>query len=69
MSYLLARVLAIVALAWVFWRLYRRWMQSTPVARDRREDSFEPMARCAQCGVHLPRAKLSSDGRCGRCGG
>jgi uncharacterized protein len=66
------RILLILAAIWIVWRLLRGLRihisraQSPPQPPG---ENFEPMARCAQCGVHLPASALSPDGRCGKCTG
>ena len=32
-------------------------------------EHYEPMARCARCGVYLPASALSKSGLCGNCAG
>ena len=68
----LFRLLLLLATVWLVWRLYKsararlgQGQAPTPVAGA--PEQFEPMARCATCGTHLPAKVLSPDGRCGRC--
>ncbi|HEY1075675.1 MAG TPA: PP0621 family protein [Fontimonas sp.] len=65
------RILLLVAAAWLVWRIFRqvRAQLQAPTApqNDVRDDHFEPMARCAQCGTHMPAKVLNSKGTCGRC--
>ncbi|MES0873015.1 hypothetical protein [Sinimarinibacterium thermocellulolyticum] len=60
------RILLLVAAAWLVWRIVRQiraqLRQQPPVSNE-----FEPMARCAACGTHLPARSLDATGRCGRC--
>lgn len=42
------------ALAWWFWRKATRPQRPASAPR---EEQAEPMVRCAQCGVHVPRAQ------------
>lgn len=64
------RLILLIAAAWIVWRLLRGLrvhvsrVDSPPQTP---KDSFEPMARCARCGVHLPASSLSPAGLCGRC--
>ena len=55
----LIRILLIVLLIWVAWRLLRQALLPGPGAGSgsgeaNRGDSPTRMVRCAQCGVHLP---------------
>ncbi len=69
MTYMLARVLAIVAILWIGLIVYRRWMgdAAKPAGRRQGQKKFQPMSPCAVCGVHLPVSELSADGRCKSC--
>jgi uncharacterized protein len=64
------RILLILAAIWIVWRLLRglriQIERAQPPAQPPAEN-FEPMARCARCGVHLPANALSANGRCGKC--
>jgi peptidoglycan/LPS O-acetylase OafA/YrhL len=63
----LLQILLLLALAWVVWRLIRNRL-APPAERDQtRPPEFEPMARCAACGVHVPKIQLDTSGRCPRC--
>lgn len=46
--------LILFALAWWFWRRATRPQRPAEQSRD---EQAEPMVRCAQCGVHVPRAQ------------
>ncbi|HWU69461.1 MAG TPA: hypothetical protein VN046_11310, partial [Stenotrophobium sp.] len=65
------RFLLIGFAIWLVWRLLRSvHIQVGPVAPPRppsSPDHYEPMARCARCGTHLPASALSKSGLCGRC--
>jgi len=63
----LVQLLLLIALAVIAWRLLRRAL--APPAPPPREDAaaFEPTARCARCGTHVPRAQLDAAGACARC--
>ena len=69
MTAALFRLLLIAAAVWIVWRLLRglriqinRHQDAQPPA-----ENYEPMAKCARCGVHLPASALSADSRCGKC--
>ncbi len=70
----LIRILLLLALGWFAWRLYRtlrpRLDQRPPDPGSTPDTAttYEPMARCARCGVHAPASALSKSGLCGRCG-
>lgn len=64
------RLLLLGAVAYLVWRMLnppRR--RSDPSPRPTPPPDYEPMARCKQCGTHLPVVALSPSGRCGRCSG
>lgn len=53
----LIRILLIVLLIWVAWRLLRQALLPGPGKSSNNTDSGDSptrMVRCAQCGVHLP---------------
>ena len=56
-------LLLLVALALVAWRVLRRGLN--PPAGE--APKFEPTARCARCGTHVPRDELDASGACARC--
>ncbi|MGQ0585945.1 MAG: hypothetical protein ACT4PK_01920 [Gammaproteobacteria bacterium] len=56
-------LLLLVALAVIAWRVLRG--ARTPPAGD--APKFEPTARCANCGTHVPRDQLDDGGACPRC--
>ncbi|MBO3276753.1 PP0621 family protein [Pseudomonas schmalbachii] len=49
--------IALFALAWWLWRKATRPAPQAP----RRDETAEPMVRCAQCGVHVPRTQALQD--------
>lgn len=64
------RFLLLCAVAYLVWRMLnppQRRPESNP--RPAPPPDYEPMARCKQCGTHLPVTALSPSGRCGRCNG
>lgn len=62
------RLLIIVAAAWLVWRIVKQVRSQLPRQNPPPGDLYEPMARCAKCGTHLPAKALNSAGLCGRCG-
>ena len=64
---MIVRLLLLVALGWIAWRLYQQFQRGQALRQPPPQDQFEPMQRCAKCGTYLPAKALSSDGRCGRC--
>lgn len=62
----LVQLLLLIALAVIVWRLVRRALAGPP-ARAEPPSPYEPMARCARCGTHVPRAQLDAAGACARC--
>ena len=56
-------LLLLVAFALVAWRMLRRGLNPPPDAAPK----FEPTARCARCGTHVPREQLDATGACARC--
>lgn len=64
----LPKILLFAIAAWVAWRVWSTWQRQQDRLNSRRDpDSFEPMVRCRQCGVHLPRSAASPAGLCGKC--
>jgi hypothetical protein len=61
------RLLLIAAAVWVVWRLLRGVRVHVERVQPPPPERFEPMARCAKCGTHLPASSLSKSGTCGRC--
>jgi hypothetical protein len=57
--------LLLIALAFVVWRLLRGAL--APPASREAPPEFEPTARCARCGTHVPRTQLDAAGACARC--
>jgi hypothetical protein len=69
----LLQLLLLAALVWIVWRLVRKAL-APPRAGGSGEPGaaaeppqFEPTARCARCGTHVPRAQLDAAGVCRRC--
>jgi hypothetical protein len=60
----LLQLLLLVALGLIVWRLLRRALAPPPADAAPR---FEPTARCARCGTHVPRDQLDAAGTCARC--
>lgn len=66
----LLRFLLLAAAAWLVWRIFRQvqaQLDRPSPPRDEAPDTYEPMARCAKCGTHMPAKVLNSKGTCGRC--
>lgn len=64
----LLQLLLLAALAWVLWRLVRKALAPRPGADAGAPPArFEPTARCPQCGTHVPREQLGTEGLCPRC--
>jgi hypothetical protein len=63
----LLQLLALAALAWVVWRLVRHALAPPGAGAGRKEAEFEPTARCARCGTHVPRGELDAAGLCRKC--
>jgi hypothetical protein len=63
----LFRLLLIAAAIWIVWRVLRGVRIHVERVSPQQPERFEPMARCAKCGCHLPAAALSKSGCCGRC--
>lgn len=62
------RLLLLGAVAYLVWRMLNPPQRRPgPGQRPAAPPDYEPMARCKQCGTHLPVASLSPSGRCGRC--
>jgi hypothetical protein len=57
-------LLLLVAVAAIAWRLLRGALGPPPAQAP---PKFEPTARCARCGTHVPRTELDAAGACARC--
>jgi Flp pilus assembly protein TadB len=64
---LVLKLILVVAAAWIAWRVWSTVQQQRDRVQRRDPDAFEPMVRCRQCGVHLPRSAVSTQGLCGKC--
>lgn len=60
------RLLLIAAAVYIVWRLLRGVRINVERVQPPQQ-RYEPMARCAKCGTHLPAAALSRSGLCGHC--
>ncbi len=67
----IVRILLFAAAVWLVWRIFRQvraQLDQPAQPRDElRDEHYEPMARCAKCGTHMPAKVLNSKGTCGRC--
>jgi len=63
----LLQLLLLAALIWIVWRLLRKALGPGEGRRDAPPPAFEPTARCAKCGTHVPREQLDPAGLCPRC--
>lgn len=61
------QLLLLLALAYVAWRLLRRALAPPREPGAEPPPRFEPTARCANCGTHVPRDQLDAAGACARC--
>jgi len=61
---LLLLLLLLAAVAAIAWRLLRSPPGQRPAGAP---PKFEPTARCARCGTHVPREQLDAAGACARC--
>ena len=59
----LLSLIALLAIAWWLWRRFTRPQRPQPRAAPK----AQPMVRCAQCGVHVPRAKPPARDICWYC--
>lgn len=60
----LLQLILLVALVVLVWRLVRKALAppATPAP-----PAFQPTARCAGCGTHVPATELDPSGHCPRC--
>ena len=61
------KFLLLIAAAWIAWRAWTTIQQQRNRVHRNEPEAFEPMVRCRQCGVHLPRSAVSTQGLCGKC--
>ncbi len=64
MGRLLLLLLLLAVLAAIVWRVLRAL---APPPREPPAPRFEPTARCARCGTHVPAAQLDAAGLCTHC--
>lgn len=57
------QILLLLALAWLLWRVVKNLLAPRAPAPP----EFQPVARCASCGTHVPREQLDAAERCPRC--
>jgi len=57
---MLARTLAIAAMAVLAYYLYRRWSDAKKIAAANKPAKPQAMRRCAHCGLHLPEKEAIS---------
>jgi len=51
----LIRLLVIVAIIWLVYRIYQNWQAAKPVSSKKtKTPPIEDMVQCSKCGVHLP---------------
>ncbi len=63
----LFRLLVLAGLVWLVFRILKSWRIEVSRRDQPPAERFETMARCATCGLYLPRQGLSASGRCGAC--
>ena len=51
----LIRLIIIVIIGWILFRLYRRWQQRLANRQTGAGEKIDTMVKCAECGVHLPK--------------
>ena len=51
----LIRLIIIVIIGWLLFRLYRRWQQRLENKQTGAGEKIDTMVKCAECGVHLPK--------------
>lgn len=63
----LVKLLLLAVLAYVVWRLVSKALAPPTPPGAGAPPQFEPTARCAKCGTHVPSAQLDAQGLCPRC--
>lgn len=61
------RLLVLAGILWLIYRILQNWRIEVTRRDDKTPERFEPMTRCAGCGLYLPSESLSPTGRCGAC--
>lgn len=51
----LIRLVIIVFIGWLLFRLFRRWQNRIPTKPPGSGEKIDTMVKCAHCGVHIPR--------------
>jgi len=59
----LIRLLVIVAIVWLAYRIFQNWkVKNEQAARKIKKDApIKNMVQCAKCGVHLPEQEALKD--------
>jgi hypothetical protein len=61
------RLLLLAAALWILWRIFKGFRIHIERLQTPPTETFEPMGRCAKCGIHTPAETLNKSGVCGRC--
>jgi hypothetical protein len=61
------RILVLLALGWLVWRLLRRALQPPAETKRNRPDDALTLTRCERCGTYIPQSPGSTAAICERC--
>ncbi len=50
----LIRVIVLVAIVWLVYRMIKQWRAQTHSIKKNPADKIETIVKCSQCGVHIP---------------
>jgi len=61
----LIRLLVIVTIIWLVYRMYQNWVTSNIIAKKKQKEKPEitNMVQCTTCGVHLPEHEALKQGQ------
>ncbi|VAW91762.1 hypothetical protein MNBD_GAMMA23-118 [hydrothermal vent metagenome] len=60
----LIRLLVIVAIIWLAYRMYQNWLAKKNIAHKQQTNKpdIENMVQCSKCGIHLPEQEALKQG-------
>ena len=57
----LIRLIIIVIIGWLLFRLFRHWQNRLANKQHGSGEKIDTMVKCEECGVHLPRQNAIED--------
>ena len=57
----LIRVIILVAIIWLVYRLIKQWRAQTHSLKKNKQEKIETVVKCDQCGIHIPENEAIAD--------